>query len=203
MTALRRKMISMSLLLVVMLSAIPGLIQTAWAAEDGAGTSEMRSQIAASILADAGSAAWVAEGRSTHIIYIFFDPNCPYCHTLYDLMRPWVEHNQVQLRWIPIGVLMATSFGKAAAILEAKNPLAALRRNEAGFSKVLGFGQISEDPLPDNATAKKLNGNAELLHRTGNEAVPTMVFRLADGTAYLVQGAPPKEYLQQLMQNIK
>ncbi|MHB8453883.1 MAG: thioredoxin fold domain-containing protein [Acidiferrobacterales bacterium] len=203
MVKLRRKIISISLLLAITLPATPGLIRSAQAAQGIPDISGMRQQVAASILKDAGSAAWVAEGQSTHVIYIFFDPNCPYCHVLYDSMRPWVEHNQIQLRWIPIGTLMTTSFGKAAAILEAKNPLAAFRRNEVGFSKMSGFGQISEDPLPDDATAKKLKANAELLHRTGNDAVPTMVFRLADGTADLVQGAPPRAYLQRLVRHIK
>ncbi len=203
MITLRSKIIAISLLLATALPATPGLIQSARAGQDTPDSSGMRQQIAASILNDAGSAAWVAEGQSAHVIYIFFDPNCPYCHILYDSMRPWVQHNQIQLRWIPIGTLMATSFGKAAAILDAKNPLVALRRNEVGFSKASGFGQISEDPMPDDATANKLKANADLLRRTGNDAVPTMVFRLADGTADLVQGAPPSKYLQLLIQHIK
>jgi len=183
---------------------LPTITQTAWAAANGAdAVGDAREKIAASILADAGSAAWISEGHSTHIIYIFFDPNCPYCHKLYRALRPWVEHNKVQLRWLPTGLLMTTSLGKAAAMLEAKDPLAAFRQNEAGFTQGSGFGQISEEPLPRKATIRKLQANADLLGRTGSEAVPTMVFRVADGTAILVQGAPPKKTLKQIMEQIQ
>ena len=160
-------------------------------------------KIASSILADAGKAAWVGEGKSPHIIYIFFDPNCPYCDKLYHEFRPWVEQNKVQLRWLPLGYLMTTSLGKAASILEAKDPAAALRTNETGFSRANGFGQITEDPLPRRETVRNIRANEKLLLRSGRRLVPTMVFRLADGTPVLMRGAPEEMVLQQIMEQIK
>ncbi|MEJ2509073.1 MAG: hypothetical protein P8009_06285 [Gammaproteobacteria bacterium] len=41
------------------------------------------SQLAASMLADITQASWIAEGKGPHVVYVFFDPNCPYCHKLY------------------------------------------------------------------------------------------------------------------------
>ena len=87
-------------------------------------------------------ASYVAEGQGTRLLYIFFDPNCPYCHTLYRNLRPWVGKGGLQVRWIPVGILTSTSEAKAAAILQAPNPLAALRKNEEdyGFSDDAGGG---------------------------------------------------------------
>jgi hypothetical protein len=65
-------------------------------------------------------ATWIAEGNGPRLVYIFFDPNCPFCHKLYQEARPWVGRDGLQLRWIPVGILMPSSAGKAAAILEAK-----------------------------------------------------------------------------------
>lgn len=166
-------------------------------------TQSVRARIAGSILQDIQHATWISEGHNKHVIYIFFDPNCPYCHKLYEEFRPWVKRNEVQLRWLPIGTLMASSRGKAAAILQAKNPLAAFRRNEQGFSPVHGFGRIGEEPLPKPAIKKALNINAELLDRTGQEAVPTMVFRVKDGTPIFIQGSPPPRFLGQIVDQLE
>ena len=179
--------------------------RAAWAAPPAAPSKAQAAneRIADSILSDIGRGTWIAEGHNKHVIYIFFDPNCPYCHQLYEDLRPWVSHNEVQLRWLPVGVLMATSPGKAAAILEAKNRLAAFRRNEQGFSRASGFGQIPEEPLPNPATKKELLMNAELLSLTGQEAVPDMVFRLKGGTPVIIQGAPPRHVLKQIIDQLQ
>jgi thiol:disulfide interchange protein DsbG len=58
-------------------------------------------QAAASMLADIGQASWVRDGQSAHVIYVFFDPNCPFCHKVYQDLRPQVERGEVELRWIP------------------------------------------------------------------------------------------------------
>ena len=64
---------------------------------------------------------WVADGDddAKRVIYVFSDPNCPYCHKFYEVARPWVESGKVQLRHIPVGIIKPSSPGKAAAILGA------------------------------------------------------------------------------------
>lgn len=165
--------------------------------------SSPRQKIAETLLADIHQATWIAEGKGPHVIYIFFDPNCPACNQLHHTFRPWVEKGSIELRWIPVGILMTTSPGKAAALLEAKDRLAALTENEAKFSRENGFGGIAEEPLPTDATLKQLDKNVELLKHTVNMAVPTMVFRDKQGAATYVQGSPPEGPLGQLVQEVK
>lgn len=169
------------------------------ATTDGADAAATAERVAQSILADIDQATWVSEGHGPHVVYIFFDPNCPYCHKLYEEIRPWVKEGKLQLRWIPVGILTTTSEGKAASILQAKDPLAAFYQNENHYRRGGGI----EEGLATTAVQNKLQANANLLARTGFGAVPTLVFRADDGEAVMVPGAPPLDKLQKLLQHVK
>jgi len=174
------------------------------AADNPPSRADARQQAAASMLRDIQQATWIRDGKSAHVIYVFFDPNCPYCHRVYEDLRPAVKRGDVELRWIVIGTLMTTSPGKAAAILEAKNPTEAFYQNEAGYSRETGsFGGIAEEPLPQNKTLQSLDRNLKLLQRSGNQGVPALLFRTMDGTANLIVGAPPAAFLEKLVKEIE
>ena len=176
----------------------------AQAADNPPSRTDARQQAAASMLKDIKQATWVRDGKSAHVIYVFFDPNCPYCHRVYENLRPAVKRGDVELRWIPTGTLMTTSPGKAAAILEARNPTEAFYQNESGYSRETGsFGGIAEEPLPQNKTLQSLDRNLKLLQRSGNQGVPALLFRTMDGTANLIVGAPPAAFLEKLVKEIE
>ncbi len=142
------------------------------------------------MLAAASHTAWIGEGRGNPIVYVFFDPNCPYCHKLFLATRFMVKHGQLQLRWIPVGILTRTSMGKAAAMLEAANPRAAFYANEAQYHRTRKHGGL--DPLadPEPATIAHLKANADVLARSKMMMVPTLLFRNKAGRAELLEGAP-------------
>jgi len=165
---------------------------------------EARQKAAASILADIKQATWIRDGKSAHVIYVFFDPNCPYCHKVYEMLRPQVQRGEVELRWVVVGKLMTTSTGKAAAMLEAKDPAEAFHRNERDFSQATGsFGGIEEEPAPRDDTIRRLNANLALLNRTGFDAVPALLFRTKAGKADIIRGAPPAAFLEKLLKNLE
>lgn len=176
---------------------------TAAAAENPSNTA-LRQKAAASMLADINQATWIRDGKSAHVMYVFFDPNCPYCHKVYEMLRPHVQRGEVELRWVVVGKLMATSIGKAAAMLEAKDPTEALHRNERGFSRETGgFGGIEEEPAPREDTLRRLNANLALLNRTGFDAVPALLFRTKDGKTDIIRGAPPAAFLEKLLKDLE
>jgi len=110
----------------------------------------------------------------------------------------------VELRLVVTGRLMATSTGKAAAMLEAKDPTEALHRNERGFSQETGsFGGIEEEPAPREETLRRLNANLALLKRSGFDAVPALLFRTRDGKADIIRGAPPAAFLEKLLKELE
>jgi len=157
------------------------------------------------LLDNIDQATWVAEGKGEHVIYIFFDPNCPYCHKLYDALRPLVAKQDLQLRWIPVGMLTDTSQGKAATILQADNPLDALRSNEDNFDfndSGPGGGITPAAEIADQ-TRLDLIANLALLQEQNLFAVPVVVFQATDGQGFMFHGAPPDSTLRKLLQYVQ
>lgn len=143
---------------------------------------------AEAVLAELPKATWIAEGRGQRIIYIFVDPNCPSCALLYRNLRNLIEPQDLQVRWVPVAVVNPTSLGKAAAILQAKDPLAALRRNEEAYHGETYSGGIEEE-FPAAATEAILRANERLFARLDIPVVPTMLFEDRNWRTVIIQGA--------------
>ncbi len=192
-----RQILTGRVLLLLALLSVNFMVSTTSAAAEGG-----MAGVAEKILSRVDQATWIAEGKSAHVVYIFFDPNCPYCHRVYVDTRDWIKNNEVQLRWIPVGVLTASSYGKALTLLDAKDPLKLFYQNEEHYSGSDG-GAIDE-ALEGTVTAKKaLKVNADLLRLTGFDAVPSILFRTSNGQAIIVQGAPPAEKLKAILQYVE
>jgi thiol:disulfide interchange protein DsbG len=133
------------------------------------------------------SAPWIALGAEEpeRIVYAFTDPNCPYCHLLWRASKPYYSEG-LQVRHILVGFLKPSSPGKAAAILGADDPAAALRRHEA--SHATGGIEPADDPA-DKLT-DRLARNRQLMGRLGIRATPGLVFRTADGKVRKLMGMP-------------
>ena len=133
------------------------------------------------------SSAWVADGKADapRIVYTFSDANCPYCHRFWEAARPWVNDGKVQLRHIMVGVIREDSPGKAAAILSAKVPSAALLENETGFAA----GGIQ--PVEVSAEmAGKLEANQRLMVELGFQGTPAILYKDNAGTLQRLSGMP-------------
>ncbi len=133
------------------------------------------------------SSAWVADGKADapRVVYTFSDANCPYCHRFWEAARPWVEAGKVQLRHIMVGVIRDDSPGKAAAILSASDPAAALLQNENAFGK----GGIK--PVAVSAdVSRKLEANQMLMVEMGFQGTPGILFKDADGHVQRRAGMP-------------
>ena len=147
---------------------------------------------------------WIADGRegAPRTVYVFTDPNCPYCNKLWADARPWVDAGKLQLRHVMVGILTPTSAGKAAALLGATDPVAALDAHERGHvasnAKTLASGRPK--PLGDEgvkplasvppALAAQLDANAKLMASYGLRATPALVWKDVRGGVQMRQGAP-------------
>ncbi|MCG8274703.1 thiol:disulfide interchange protein DsbG [Aquamicrobium sp. NLF2-7] len=134
------------------------------------------------------AAAWVQDGdpKAGRIVYAFTDANCPYCNELWRSARPWVDAGKVQIRHVMVGVIREDSPGKAAAILEASDPQAALTQNERDHDKG-GIAPLKTIPAE---TSAKLNSNVELMRRLGFSGTPGLVAQGSDGALTLQSGVP-------------
>ena len=140
--------------------------------------------------------AAIREGRNPVRLYVFFDPNCPYCHDLYETLQPIIGSEKLGVGWVPVGILALSSYGKAAALLEAAHPAAAMARMEAGFHE--GHGAIR----PRRATALVARGllyNFRLFEAVGAQGVPFLVYKTRAGHVHTVTGDPPDSALADIV----
>ena len=154
------------------------------------------------VLAQIGQATWIAEGHGKRAIYIFFDPNCPYCHKLYGKLRPYVGKDNLQFRWVPVGVLTPSSLPKAAAILQAPDPLKAFYKNEDDYdfaSNGQPGGGIEPAATITPKAREELAHNLALYNDHKLFGVPVILWRGAGGKASLLVGEPPDPRLMNIL----
>lgn len=143
------------------------------------------------------SSAWIQDGsaEAPRIVYMFSDPNCPYCNMFWKQARPWVEAGDVQLRHVMVGMLRPDSAGKSATLLAADDPEAALNAHEAAgkASKLKSLEGISPE------MAEQLEANLTLMGEMGAAATPAIYYLDEEGRLQQQQGAPRPDSLNDIM----
>ena len=140
---------------------------------------------------------WIADGKkdAPRIVYLFSDPNCPYCNMFWEQARPWVDSGKVQLRHIMVGIIREDSPGKSAALLAAKNPQQALHEHEKA-GKASTLKPLTKIPADVQA---KLDANAKLMEELDVAATPAIFYQDAQGNLQQQQGAPSPDKLVQIL----
>jgi len=135
---------------------------------------------------------FIAEGTlksPRSVIYVLFDPNCPFCHFAWKALQPY-ERAGLQVRWIPVAYLMQSSPGKAAAIMEAGDPGAALRVNEGKYDIARHQGGIEALASPGADTLRQLRDHNELMQALGASGTPALVWKDTQGKVRVSVGMP-------------
>lgn len=144
-----------------------------------------------------GKTDYVAVGadKPKSIVYEFIDPNCTYCHKLWAMTQPYFDQG-LQVRYVLVGVISKTSPRKAAAILEAKDPVAAFRDSENRYGQTpAGGGAIEPLAHPAPETLQKIVTHAEMMRGLGFHGTPVLIFMDPDGQLHGAAGLPPAERL--------
>jgi len=97
-----------------------------------------------------------------------------------------VDSGKVQLRHIMVGVIREDSAGKAAAIMTAPDPSAALRQNELAAP---GRGTLPLNAIPARIQ-RELEVNQLLMTSLGFQGTPGIVTRDLEGGLRKVNGMP-------------
>ena len=131
---------------------------------------------------------WIAEGDTDadKIVYVFTDPNCPFCATFWERAQPYLEKGGVQLRHIMVGMLRQDSPQKAATILAADNPAEALAQHE----RTMRQGGLPVDPAVPQSFLKQVDENTRFMRELNIGATPTVVFKDTQGRVQQIQGVP-------------
>lgn len=137
--------------------------------------------------------AGLSEGHGPVHLTIFVDPNCIYCHLLWEKLQSPALKGRFTITYVPVAFLKKSSLGKAETILALghkpmmKNPLvrndfsgglSAMATDEANFDLVHESGAIKPIDLPSIAwiiqrNTKEWGGLMKSLGRPA--ATPTVI----------------------------
>ena len=140
---------------------------------------------------------WIQDGKkdAPRTVYLFSDPNCPYCNMFWEQARPWVESGKVQLRHIMVGIIREDSPAKSAALLAAKDPQQALHEHEQA-GKASKLKPLTKIPADVQA---KLDANAQLMTDLDVSATPAIFYLDEQGNLQQQQGAPSPDKLVKIL----
>ncbi len=137
----------------------------------------------------AGKRRWIQEGTSGKLVYVFFDPNCPYCHRLWTTLRAGVDAGKIQVRWLPVAILKDSSKGLGAAIYTAPKASAAMAQ--------MVNRQLQPIAVQDKEN-RDMAHNLLLLRDTGYTGVPAIMFRRGEKVVSMM-GYPNEQELSALL----
>lgn len=121
----------------------------------------------------------VGSPMSARTVYVFFDPQCPHCAALWQSAKPL--KSQAKFVWIPIRLLNNTSLVQGAAMLAAKDPVAAMDEHETAILA----NQKGDVPGDGEAQKETVSKNTALFNRFGFQSVPSIVAQHAQSGALI------------------
>ncbi|GAB3035092.1 MULTISPECIES: thiol:disulfide interchange protein DsbG [Oleiagrimonas] len=135
-------------------------------------------------------ADWISEGakHAKRTVYVFTDTECPYCHRLWNAIRPQVKNGEVQVRYLLVAVIKPQSLPRAASVLDAADPIKAFARNERDFRD----SPIKLAATIPPATRAKIAANVELMNTFGIDGTPGIVYKDEQGRIHSLSGMPPE-----------
>ncbi len=153
---------------------------------------------AAELLQRLAQARWIASAAKSgeRIVYVFTDPNCPYCNDLWSAMQKRSPPG-VQVRYLLVAVIDADSHARDAAILEAPNPAAALDQHERSFAHGGSAPKATSRP----ATNETISANEALMSALHIYATPGLVYLDEHQELKVFVGMPDPEQLRAILGN--
>lgn len=138
----------------------------------------------------------VSEGAAqAPVLYAIVDPDCIFCRHLYVATRAPVAAGTLHMEWVIVGFLKSSSAGRAAAILEAPDPLAALKKNYENFDAPHEEGG-APPAKPDSATLGLLKTHLKIMHDVEGSGTPTLLYKGPDGKWAAHVGFPSPAWLK-------
>jgi hypothetical protein len=152
-------------------------------------------------------------GMATPSLYVFFDPNCPYCTDLWKKVLPVKPStgskpaeiqkaeffSSVPAVWIPVAYMNDTSLGKSASLLRQNTQTAIDNNFQTAKYKEKQGGAVAV--VPTEAEKNALSQAKALWLELGG-ATPLMVYRNKAGGMQLVMGVPTDDQLVELLDQL-
>jgi thiol:disulfide interchange protein DsbG len=127
--------------------------------------------------------------KAKKALWVVADPDCIFCHKTWVALKPAVNKGEVLVHVIPVGFLKPDSLGKAAAILGATDPAAALSVDESTFDDATEEGAIKPD-LSNPKIVAEIKKNNAWMTAHGIGGTPYLFYMAKDGKPGVVPGTP-------------
>lgn len=125
-------------------------------------------------------------------VVFFIDLNCPACAMLWRWFNV-SERRRWATYWIPVAYMNKTSTGRAAALLRAADPHAALSQNFGpGFDMQARLGALPEAESPTLAEQSSIRANTRHWKGSLFGTTPLMLYRNKDGSYWQLLGLFPE-----------
>jgi len=134
--------------------------------------------------------------NAPHKIIFLMDPNCIFCHRLYEVLKPHIDSGHLAVKWVVAGFLKPSSAGKAYAILSAKDPIKALTDNEAHFNEHTETGAIDPMRNPDTKTKQAVTDVNTFLQNNQLPGTPAIIYLDQNNKPQLIEGMPNQSQLK-------
>jgi len=134
----------------------------------------------------------VVEGakQPKRVLYVFWDANCYYCNLTWKALQ-YYEKAGLQVRWVPVAYQKDNSAALAAAVMGAKDRVAALRENETRYRAKSYDGGIKAAAKVPADLAIQLEDNMTLMGGFGMSGTPALVWKDSAGKVQTNLGMPP------------
>ena len=145
-----------------------------------------------------------------HTLYAFVDPNCIFCHKLFDYVQSHHAEFQkagVRVVYVPVAILKQSSIVKAAEITKEGWP--ALLRDEQKFNENdeegglngLSGAELAHYAAPIHVNTQWLQQLSTANH--ASEGTPFLVWQAGNGRAYYMDGFPTGSGVQKLLASMQ
>lgn len=128
---------------------------------------------------------------------VFFDPDCLYCHVLWQNLQDASLRGKIAVRWIPVGIVRADSTARAATVLQGG--VAALEANETRFDGATETGGAAPSTDVNAINSVRRNTLAFMGWARANNlpvVTPTLIWRAPSGTLNALSGAQTSDFLR-------
>jgi thiol:disulfide interchange protein DsbG len=123
------------------------------------------------------------------VIFAFMDPNCVFCHFAHKALQHYAKVG-LQIRWVPVAILGGDSAGKAAALMTAKDPLAAWEDHGRNWNPQTHKGGVAPLASVSLQVRKSLDDNVALMAELGINGTPGILYKDAQGRVQKTDGMP-------------
>lgn len=124
-------------------------------------------------------------GTKGPIVTAFFEPYCGYCNQLFEKIAPKIDAGELRVRFVMVGFLAEDSLGRAADIVNASNPYAALKTWEGTKDK----SKVKPSTASEEQKSKILQNNMTM-NKAGQSGTPALVFCDKNGDVQISSGMP-------------